>query len=344
MAYQVRKPDIILVSENDILGTMIAKDIGCDTVPFRREYHDDGSPAARIDLNYTITDYDSFKRKKVLTVYRRRQLPDRNSVARHLVNYPSIVFDLTDKDTFGVDEVDVMYPYWIRGRADHNPRTDDDQSVRIRDKGRGIGYKFEAAMFKAAGASRILTLHPHFHREPGTIDVEGIEVVCLDAVPGMVRYAQEGLGISKDCLVVSPDLKPARAGRYDIALQFAKFAELDSSHLEKQRLTGSESVSKTVLDAKDRDVVIVDDIGSTMGTVKGAVQNIKNAKSVDVMLVHAVLPYVGLSAVNELMGSDDYRVRSVTATHTIASDISRIPINDVVAGFYKDGNTATAVD
>ena len=80
----------------------------------------------------------------------------------------------------------------LPSRLNHNPKTDDDQSVRIRDKGRGIGYKFEAAMFKAAGAKRILTFHPHFHREPGITDVEGMEVVCLDAVPGTKRFVQKG--------------------------------------------------------------------------------------------------------------------------------------------------------
>jgi phosphoribosylpyrophosphate synthetase len=342
MGYWIKRPDILLVSENDILGTMIARAMECGyVVPFRREYHDDGAPAPKVDLNYTLTEYDKFRGKKVLTLYRRRQLPDRSSVARHLSNYPRVVFNLMDKDIFGADELDVLYPYWINGRADHNPRTDEDDAVKIRDKGRGMEYKFDAVMFKAAGASRIFTYHPHFHRGPGRTEVEGIEVICLNAVPSMVRYAKNELEITEDCLVVSPDLKPARAGKYDIALEFAKVAGLDSSHLEMSRTDDRQKRTKTKIDADGKDVLIVDDIGSTVGTVRTATQNIKNASRIDILFVHAVLPYSGLSAVNELLGSDDYPVRSVAATHTIASDISRIPIHEPLVDFYREHEEPT---
>ena len=132
----VKKPDIIV--GNDMFGVMIkdALEMGDKGyVSFRREYHPDGSPAPRVDMNYTLKGYDDFSGKKVLTVYRRRQLPNRDTVARHLVNYPRLVFNLTDPDTFGAGEIDVLYPYWLCGRQDHNPRTDEDEAVRIRDRG-----------------------------------------------------------------------------------------------------------------------------------------------------------------------------------------------------------------
>ena len=334
----VRKPDIVVGSENDIMGTMISRSLGTEVVPFRREYHDDGAPAPRVDMNYTLTGYEEFEGEKALTVYRRRQLPDRNSVARYLASYPRVVANLTNSDTFGMGEVDVLYPYWISGRADHNPRNDRSEAIRLRDKGRGVEYVFDASLFMAAGANRILTFHPHFHREPGVIDVGGIEVVCLDAIPHMVRYGRDVLGMTDDCLVLNPDLKPERSGKYDIALEFAKRAGLNLGEMEKARLSPEEVQTKTRIDADGRDVLIVDDIASTLGTIKGAVRNIDGASRIDVMLVHAVLPQKGHSAVNELMSSDDYPVRTVTATHTIDSDISRIPVSDSVVDFYRKGN------
>jgi len=61
-------------------------------------------------------------------------------------------------------------------------------------------------------------------------------VVCLDAVPSMVRYAKERLGISGDALVLNPDMKPSKQGKYDVALEFARYGDFDIDHLEKQRL------------------------------------------------------------------------------------------------------------
>lgn len=333
MSYrEVRRPDIVL--QNDMLGVLIAQKLGTQLVPFRREYRPDGAPAPRVDLNYTLTDYNDFREKKVLTVYRRSQLPTRNDVARHLVNYPRIVYNLMDTDTFGAGEVDVLYPYWIDGRADHNPRTDPEEAVRFRDAGCGMEYKFDALMFKAAGAKRILTFHPHFHREPGIIDVEGIEVVCLDAVPGMVRYAKEKLGIGGDALIVNPDMKPRKQGKYDIAIEFARYGDFDLSHLEKNRIDVRTIETKTTLDAKGREVVIVDDIGSTFNTIVGAADNIYNAKSVDVIIAHPVCTPEGHKKAGALITRDEKRVRSIQGTHTIDSDFSKIPIQEEINEFY----------
>ncbi len=329
---EVRKPDIVVL--NDVWGNMIADSLDVPYVPFRREYQPDGAPAPRIDLNYTITNYDDFKGKKILTVYRRRQLPDRDDVARHLVNYPRIVYNLSDTETFDSDGIDVLYPYWLDGRADHNPKTDTDDAVRFRDAGRGIEYKFDALSFKAAGASRILTFHPHFHREPGIIDVEGIEVVCLDAVPSLVKYAKEKLGISGDALIVNPDMKPRKEGKYDIAFEFAKSGDFDLSHMQKTRIDSTKTHTKGTVNAKGREVLIVDDIGSTLSTVYGAADNIYNAKSVDILFVHSVLPSDGHKRANSMVSRDENRIRSIQGTHTIDSDFSKIPIHDEIKSFY----------
>jgi len=330
--YQVRKPEIVVA--NDMLGHLVSNSLNAVEVPFRREYHDDGAPAPKIDLNYTLKDYENFKGKKVITVYRRRQLPDRNDVARHLVSYGSIVMDLCDPETFNAEEVDVFYPYWLCGRADHNPKTDPAAHIRERDKGRGLGYKFEANLFKAMGAKRILTYHPHFQRAPGRMEVEGIEVVVLDAVPSLVNHAKNGIGVSKDALVIDPDMKPAKEGKYNIALEFARYGDFECDHLEKVRTGSSETFTKTGVEAKGREVIIVDDMGTSLTTMEGAVRNIKDAKSIDIIFVHPVLPQSGHRLANSMLASDIYRIRSISGTHTIDSDFSKIAINDELTGFY----------
>jgi len=328
------RPDIVL--GNDILGMMISDALVHGVmVPFRREYHPDGSPIPMVDMKYTLNNYEDFEGKHILTVYRRHMLPSRDDVARHLTNYPRLVANLTNTETFNVRQVDVVYPYWICGRQDHNPRTDPDEDMRRREKGRGIEYENDATFFKAAGARRILTFHPHFHRMYGVTDVKGIEVACLDAVPAMVEYARNEFGIGDgDWLVVNPDLKPTRKG-YDIALAFARYAELPSDHLEMARAQGSEKIIQgDDVDAKGRNVLIVDDIGSTFGTMETAIRHIEHPGRVYAEVVHATMPHEGLNRLRSMLRDSDCPLKGVAATHTIDSDISVIPIHNEVTEFY----------
>lgn len=325
-----------IVVGNDMLGMMIADELGVPKLNFVRYYHPDGAAAPTVDMRYGINDYESVEGKELLTVYRRKWMPTRDEVSRHMLNYFRLVHNLVNEETFNAEAVDVLFPYWISGRQDHNPRHDPDPDVRRRDKGRGVDYKSDATFLEAAGARRVLTFHPHFHREPGTIKVNGLEVVCLDAVPAMVKFAVDELGISGDCLVVTPDLKPAKEGKYDIAKAFAELAEREYGAVGGVRVSADDKVATTELDAEGRDVVIVDDIFSTLSTIESGVRNIRNPRRVDVIGVHGVFTRdAGINRVNRLLHDPDSPVGSITCTHTIEGPYAKIPIWDEVADFYK---------
>jgi phosphoribosylpyrophosphate synthetase len=338
---KIVKPDIVLGSSVDMLlcYNIVRAIEGAELGEFRREYRPDGAPAPTVNMRASapLRIYEDYEGKKVLTIYRRRQLPTRDDVARYYTNYPRLVANLMDKDVFNVAETDVVYPYWISGRADHNPRKDPNPAVRHRDIGQGMEYKFDAKAFKAAGAKRIITFHPHFHRQPGVTEVEGIEVICLDLVPEMVKYGKDVLHLSPNTMVLNPDMKPGYEGKYCMAYEYARLAQLDCNHLEKCRVSGEVTETKTKFDAKGRDVLIVDDIGSTFTTINGAVQNIKNPGGVHVIIVHPVLPARGHALANEMISRDDYRVRTISAFDTIDSDFSEIPIHPAIINFYENG-------
>ncbi len=316
--------DFVVGYAADFFGKSLADALGCEFIPFRNEYYPEGSPAPRI-----AADYKEIEGSHVLTVYRRRQLPDRNTMCRFLANYPKVVWSLSDHETFNAVKVDVFHPYFILGRQDHNPKTDKDQNLRRRDAGKDVGYRYEVRLFR--GCNRILTFHPHFHREPGEIEVESVHLVCLDAVPAMVKYAKD-MGISDDCLVVSPDLSD---DGYSIAKSFAERAGLEFVYIEKQRFGPDHTQQANEIDAEGRDVVIVDDIATTLGTVQGAINAIRNPGEMDAFFVHAVLPQKGHTRAQSLTRGGGGPLRSISATDCIDSDFSSISIIDEIVKFYE---------
>ena len=208
--------------------------------------------------------------------------------------------------------------------------------MRRRDQGVGVEYKNDALFFKAAGAKRILTFNPHFHRKHGVTNVRDIEVVCLDAVPSMVDYAKKEYGIDKgEWLIVNPDLKPSRRN-YDIALEFARYAKLPTEYLEMARSDGSAKIIQgDSIDAKGRNVIIVDDISSTFGTIETAIRHIKNPGRVYAMVVHCPLPREGLTKARNLLRDSDCPLKDIVATHTIDSVFSKISIHHEIVEYYR---------
>ena len=102
-------------------------------------------------------------------------------------------------------------------------------------------------------------------------------------------YVHETLGerISKhveDPLLVSPDF-----GRSELVERIAKAFGFDYAFLKKyrDRETG-EIVTEGEIDARGRNVVIVDDIVSTGGTLENAINKISDAESIHVVVVHGL--------------------------------------------------------
>ena len=343
--------DYVVGHDKDSLGKSTAEALGCPFVSFRNEYYPDGSPGPKVNMRIAATgedlDYRDFEGKHILTFYRRKQRPNRDVVCRHLFNYPAVVASLTDPEVFNAGTVDVLYPYWVCGRQDHNPRTDEMESTRKRDKGKGLGYKNEARLFGSAGASRILTFHPHFHRKPGTISVEyrdgqghdcAVEVVCFDLVPEMVEHARGNM--TDKYLVVNPDLKDGVEMEYCLSREFAKLAGMEHGDITKMRVDSSRTEHGSDLDAGGMEVAIVDDIAATVGTVKGAIPKVKNHGDMEAFFVHPVLPGVGHERVQGLIRGSGGPLRDVSAGETIDSDYSSIPIIPCIARYYKEQETA----
>jgi ribose-phosphate pyrophosphokinase len=153
-----------------------------------------------------------------------------------------------------------------------------------KDEGRvPISAKVVANTLVACGADRVLALDMHAAQIQGFFD---IPVDHLYAKPVLIRRIVE-LGIDRP-VVVTPDVGGIRMAR-----AYAK--ELDDADLaivDKRRLSGSEVAMEHVIgDVEGRNVIVVDDMISTGGSIAEAARILrrKGAESVCIAVTHAVL-------------------------------------------------------
>lgn len=168
------------------------------------------------------------------------------------------------------DRVTAVIPYFGYARQDRK------HAGRV-----PITAKLVANLIVEAGADRILCMDLHATQIQGFFD---IPVDHLYAAPVHLAHLRE-LNIP-DLTVLSPD-----PGRIKMANAFAKRLDAGLAVIDKRR-TGDSTVERghVVGDIKDRNVLIVDDMISTGGSVGQAVHTALNfrAKGVMVMVTHPV--------------------------------------------------------
>jgi len=152
-----------------------------------------------------------------------------------------------------------------------------------KDKPRvAIGAKLVANLLKSAGIHRIMTMDLHAAQIQGFFD---IPVDHLDGSVIFVPYIKS-LGL-EDLTIASPDM----GGSYR-ARTFAKFFNAEVVICDKRRKRANEIESMSIIgDVTDMDIVLIDDICDTAGTLAKAAALImeKGAKSVRAVCTHAVL-------------------------------------------------------
>jgi ribose-phosphate pyrophosphokinase len=145
-----------------------------------------------------------------------------------------------------------------------------------------ISAKLVADLITAAGAQRVLALDLHAGQIQGFFD---IPVDHLFAAPVMIDYlAKKSL---HDLTLVSPD-----AGGVERARAIAKRLRAGLAIIDKRREEANVSVFMHLIgDVKGKDVVIIDDMIDTAGTLIQAVEALKRegARRMVACGVHAVL-------------------------------------------------------
>lgn len=208
-------------------------------------------------------------------------------------------------------DIRLVIPYM--GYARQDKRFQPGEPISIRAVAGAIGR----------GVSRILTVNIH---ETSVLQYFGAPAENLSIAPAVGRYLA-GQAIDNP-LILAPD-----AGAREFAERVAEADAWDFDHLDKTRMSGEEvRIKPKTMEVAGRNVVIVDDIISTGGTIATAALLLRRqgARDIRTACVHGVFSgggYARLSqaGISAIASSDTIeRASSVfSAADTIARALKR---------------------
>ena len=224
--------------------------------------------------------------------------------------------------------VTVVIPYFGYARQDRKDRP------RV-----AIAAKLVANLISAAGASRIMTCDLHAGQIQGFFDIP------VDHLDGSYIFAPYVRSLQLDnLLIASPDVGGTKRAR-----SFAKHFEVDMVVIDKYRKRANEVASMQVIgDVENMDVVLVDDLVDTGGTLSKAsiVLKEKGARSVRAICTHPVLSgnaYENIenSALEEIVVTDTiplYReskkIKVLSVANLFAKGIRKTHTNESISSLF----------
>ncbi len=209
-----------------------------------------------------------------------------------------------------------------------------------KDKPRvAIGAKLVANMLMAAGVDRIITMDLHADQ------IQGFFEVPVDHLYASTLFLSELEKMDLDNLVMAaPD-----AGGAKRANSYAKKLNTGLALCHKQRKKANEIAEMTVIgDVAGKDVVIIDDMCDTAGTLTTSADLFmsKGAKSVRAFCTHAVLSgpayeRINNSSLTELVVTDTIplkqhcdKIRIVSVSDLFADVIKRLIKNESISSHF----------
>ena len=212
-----------------------------------------------------------------------------------------------------------------------------------KDEGRvPISAKVVANTLSHGGADRVLTVDMHAAQIQGFYD---IPVDHMYAKPVLLERIQQ-LDMEEP-LIVSPDV-----GGIKMARAYAKILGADLAIVDKRRISGSEiNVEHIIGDVEGRNVVIVDDMISTGGSISGAARIVKEngAKRIVLAVTHGVFCGPAIERLNDcpadlILMTDTIPLRQtqapehlevVSVAPLIAAAIRNIHLNSSVSQLFE---------
>ena len=171
-----------------------------------------------------------------------------------------------------VKSINVVIPYFGYARQDR------------KDKPRvSLGAKLVANLLTAAGASRLITMDLHAGQIQGFFD---IPVDHLDASAVFLPFVRQNIP-TEQLTICAPDM-----GGVNRARIYAKALKAEIAVIDKHRERANQVASMQVIgEVEGRDIILVDDLVDTAGTLCKAAGELKNrgARSVRAFVTHPIL-------------------------------------------------------
>ncbi|MES2995275.1 MAG: ribose-phosphate pyrophosphokinase [Verrucomicrobiota bacterium] len=204
-----------------------------------------------------------------------------------------------------------------------------------------ITAKLVANLLTSAGVNRVLTMDLHAPQIQGFFDIPVDHLYAKSALIGHLRARHPD---ASNLTVVSPDVggvKMARAYADALGAELAIVAKhrVNATHVEAMNVIG---------DVEGRDVLLVDDMTETAGTLKAAAEILRahGAKRIFAGVSHAVLGEIAHqriadSEIEEIITTDSVpqaageKVAVVSIAPLMAEAISRIHLGHSVTSLFQ---------
>lgn len=173
----------------------------------------------------------------------------------------------------GAIHLTAVIPYFGYARQDRRSRGREPLSVRL-----------IADLLQTSGVQRVVAVDLH---SAAVESAFAIPVEHVSAVPILAEAVRSS--VHSHAVIVSPDL-----GAVKMAERYARLLNLPVAIIHKTRISGAEvSVQRIVGDVRDKEVLVVDDMISTGGTIEKAIKALLEAgcssSGMKVLASHALL-------------------------------------------------------
>lgn len=293
------------------LGESICKELGIELGKMKKERFADGE--------FEVAFEESVRGAEVYLV--QSTFPNSDNLMELL-----LMIDAAKRASAG--SVIAVLPYfgWARQDRKDKPRV-------------SIAAKLVADLLTAAGITRMITMDLHADQIQGFFDVP---VDHLYASSIFIPYI-ESLKL-KDMVIASPDVGGAKR-----ANSYAKYFDVPLVLCHKIRAKANVIATMTVIgDVKDKNVILIDDIVDTAGTITKAADLLleNGAKSVRALCSHAVMSdpateRVKDSGLTEIIftdsipyGKDNEKATVLPVARLFADTIIRVHNNQSISSQY----------
>lgn len=239
------------------LAEQIAKEVGVKIGDCEVSKFSDGEISVKI--NETVRDADVY-------IIQPTSYPVNDNLMELL-----IMIDAMKRASAG--RINAVVPYYGYARQDRKARPRDP-----------ISAKLVADLITSAGADRLISMDLHCSQIQGFFN---IPVDHLLGIGILTEYYYEKFKDKSDLVAVSPDLGSVTRTR-----TFAEKLEIPIAIVDKRRPKPNVSeVMNIIGDIKDKNIILIDDMIDTAGTITNAANALKErgAKAVFACCTHPIL-------------------------------------------------------
>ena len=267
-------------------------------------------PDGEICPRILMTDEELFRNAHVIIAL---QLELTQSKNQYLI---SLLLTIYNVKRFGAAKVTCIMPYHLYSRQDRESRL-----------GEPLSNRYLASMLEDAGIDNFLTINSHsYGKNPLTDFFKKATATTISAIPILAKAVKEQSNATQDILCFSPDegaLMLAEEAANAINSPFfgaiKKIRNLDTGEIS-QELVGID------IPIENREVLIVDDLVSSGGTMIGAAKIIRyqGAKAVYLAYIH------GVYSIENFHNLEKENFQLILTTDTIKSDFPTLTTISVI--------------